>query len=284
MTRLRSTSPTMSKTAFNLALLGLGLLAIAPFIVMVFGSLKTSREISTNPGWIPAEPTVENFARLFTGDTGAVVWRGLLNSFIVTIPFTALTVVLCAMAGYAFTRYTFRGRTALFALLMASILVPFEVNLPSMFTMFAAIGWLDTYQVQILPGTASVIGMFMARQFMAGLPDEVFEAARLDGAGHWRTFWQIAAPMSAPVLGAIALLTFVSKWADYLWPRIVVRDPDLQPIMVLLPSLSTTQDGFIIRYELLMAGAFIVTLPLLLLFLRFQNSLMSGTTVGAVRG
>ncbi|GAA4968549.1 carbohydrate ABC transporter permease [Kineococcus glutinatus] len=280
----RRTGSAGSRLALNLVLLGFAVLVVAPFVTMVFGSVKTPAEITSNPGGIPRSPTVDNFGVLFTGETGMTVWRGLLNSVIVTVPFTAITVVLCAMAGYAFTRYDFRGRKAIFVLMMASILVPFEVNLPSLYAMFAQIGWLNTYQVQILPGTASVIGMFMARQYMSGLPGEVFEAARLDGAGHWRTFRSIALPMSTPVLGAVALLTFVAKWSDYLWPRVVANDPTFQPIMVLLPALSTSQDGFIVRYELLLAGAAIVTLPLLLLFLVFQSTLMSGTTAGAVRG
>jgi ABC-type glycerol-3-phosphate transport system permease component len=126
--------------------------------------------------------------------------------------------------------------------------------------------------------------MFMARQYMRGIPDEVLDAARVDGAGHWTTFFRIALPMSAPILGAIAVLTFVYKWSDYLWPAVMVNDPHLQPIMVTLPALSTNASGFIVRYEILLAGALIVTLPLLLVFGRFQKSLTSGSTVGAVRG
>jgi ABC-type glycerol-3-phosphate transport system permease component len=188
------------------------------------------------------------------------------------------------MAGYAFAKYSFRGKNFLFGILIASMLVPAEVNIPSMYIFFSQIGWLDSYQVQIFPGTASVLGMFMARQFMSGLPNEVLEAAKVDGAGHWRTFWQIALPMSAPMLGAIAVLTFVAKWSDYLWPRIMVGNPAFQPIMVLLPELSTGQDSFIVHYEILLAGALVITLPLLFVFLRFQDQLMSGTTAGAVRG
>jgi ABC-type glycerol-3-phosphate transport system permease component len=164
------------------------------------------------------------------------------------------------------------------------MLVPIEVNIPALYLLFSNVGWLDTYQVQIFPGTASVLGMFMARQYMRGIPDEVLDAARVDGAGHWTTFFRIALPMSAPILGAIAVLTFVYKWSDYLWPAVMVNDPHLQPIMVTLPALSTNASGFIVRYEILLAGALIVTLPLLLVFGRFQKSLTSGTTVGAVRG
>lgn len=268
----------------NLVLLAAAALAVYPFLIMAFGGFKTPGELSTNPGGIPARPTLTNFLNLFTGPTGAETWRSLANSVIVTIPFTALTVLLCAMAGYAFAKFQFRGRNVIFGVLLASMLVPAEVNIPSLYIFFAQIGWLNTYQVQILPGTASVLGMFMARQFMLGIPSEVLEAARVDGAGHWRTFWQVALPMSTPVLGAVAVLTFVAKWSDYLWPRIMISDPTYQPIMVLLPSLSTGSDGYIVHYELLLAGALVITIPLLAVFLRFQDKLMAGTTAGAVRG
>jgi ABC-type glycerol-3-phosphate transport system permease component len=268
----------------NALLLGVAALAIYPYLVMLFGGLKSSGELTTNPGGVPAHPTLRNFTELFSGATGSIMWRSLINSFIITIPFTALTVLLCAMAGYAFAKYRFAGRNLLFALLIASMLVPTEVNIPTLYVLFSRIGWLNSYQVQILPGTASVLGMFMARQYMRDLPDGVLEAANVDGAGHWRRFWHFAVPMSLPILGAIAVLTFVFKWSDYLWPLVMVTDPKYQPIMVSLPQLSTTQSGFIVRYELLLAGCVIITLPLLLLFLRFQETLMRGATAGAVRG
>jgi ABC-type glycerol-3-phosphate transport system permease component len=268
----------------NAFLLGVGVLAVYPYVVMLFGGLKSAGELSTNPSGVPAHPTFSNFTTLFTGQTGSFFLRALLNTFIVTVPFTLLTVLFSAMAGYAFAKYRFAGRDVIFALLIASMLVPPEVNIPTLYVLFAHINWLNTYQVQILPGTASVLGMFMARQYMKSIPDEVLEAASVDGAGHWRKFWSFIVPMSAPVLVAIAVLTFVFKFTDYLWPLVMVSNPKYEPIMVALPSLSTSQTGFIVEYELVLAGCVIVTLPLLLLFLRFQDTLMRGVSAGAVRG
>jgi ABC-type glycerol-3-phosphate transport system permease component len=268
----------------NAFLLGIGVLAVYPFVVMLFGAFKSAEELSTNPSGVPAHPTFSNFTTLFTGQTGSLFLRALLNTFIVTVPFVLLTVLFSAMAGYAFAKYRFPGRNVIFALLIASMLVPPEVNIPTLYVLFARIDWLNTYQVQILPGTASVLGMFMARQYMKSIPDEVLEAASVDGAGHWRRFWSFIVPMSAPVLVAIALLTFVFKFTDYLWPLVMVSNPNYEPIMVALPSLSTSQTGFIVEYELVLAGCVIVTLPLLLLFLRYQDTLMRGVSAGAVRG
>ena len=272
------------KGALNALLIGAALLALYPYLVMAFGGFKSAAELTSNPGGPPTHLTVGNFTTLFSGATGQVMWRSLLNSVIVTVPFTALTVVLCGMAGYAFAKYRFRGRGLLFGLLIASMLVPTEVNIPALYLLFARIDWLNTYQVQILPGTASVLGMFMARQYMRGIPDEVIDAARIDGSGHWHTFWRIALPMSTPVLGAIAVLSFVLKWSDYLWPAVMVNSQQRQPVMVTLPELSTSASGFIVQYEILLAGSLVITVPLLLLFLRFQKTLMNGTTAGAVRG
>jgi ABC-type glycerol-3-phosphate transport system permease component len=273
-----------TRGALNALLYGVAFLAIYPYLVMLFGGFKAAGELSTNPGGIPARPTVGNFIDLLSGDAGAVMWRSLLNSVIVTVPFTTLTVLFCAMAGYAFAKFRFPGRTVIFTLLVASMLVPTDINIPTLYLLFSKIGWLDTYQVQIFPGTASVLGMFMARQYMIAIPDEVIDAARVDGAGQWRTFFRIVAPMSTPVLGAITVLTFVFKWSEYLWPAVMVNSTKFQPIMVTLPALSTSASGFIIRYELLLAGSVIVTLPLLLLFLRFQRHVMASNLAGAVRG
>jgi ABC-type glycerol-3-phosphate transport system permease component len=268
----------------NLFLLGVAVLAVYPFLVMAFGGFKSAGELTSNPSGIPAHPTVSNFSDLFSGTVGSIMWRALLNTFIVTIPYTLLVVIFSAMAGYAFAKYEFRGKKVIFGLLIASMLVPTEVNIPALYVMFSRIHWLNSYQVQIIPGTASVLGMFMARQYMQTIPDEVLEAASVDGAGHWSRFWRFVVPMSTPVLGAIAVLTFTFKFTDYLWPLIMVTVPKYQPIMVALPDFATSQTGFIIEYQLVLAGCLIVTIPMLLVFLRFQNALMRGTTAGAVRG
>ena len=282
--RWRSGRRFAQMSAANVFLLGIGIVALYPFLVMAFGSVKNGEELSTNPSGVPVHPTLSNFSDLFTGQTGSIMIRALLNTFIVAIPYTLLVVMFSAMAGYAFAKYRFRGQGVIFGLLIASMLVPTEVNIPTLYIMFAHIHWLNSYQVQIIPGTASVLGMFMARQYMRTIPDEVLEAASVDGAGHWRRFWRFALPMSAPVLGAIAILTFVFKFSDYLWPLIMVVVSKYQPIMVALPNIATSQDGFIVQYQEVLAGCLVITIPLILIFLRFQDALMRGTTAGAVRG
>jgi len=257
--------------------------AIYPYLVMLFGALKSPSELTGNPAGPPASPTTSNFTTLLSGSPGSVMWRSLGNSIFITACYTLISVMLSAMAGYGFAKHRFRGQGILFALLIASMLVPNEVNIPSLYLIFSHFGWIDTYRVQIIPGTASVLGMFMARQYMRALPDEVIEAARMDGASSWRIFTRIILPICAPVLSAIAVLTFTAKWSDYLWPTVMVNSTSKEPVMVTLPQISTAATGFVVDYTLLLAGCLLITVPLLIAFARLQKSVISGATAGAVR-
>jgi ABC-type glycerol-3-phosphate transport system permease component len=275
---------TRRRALMTLLLLFFLVYFLLPLFWLIVSSTKSNDDLFSTFGlWFAAFHLPQNLHDVFTYNGGVYLsWLG--NTAYYSLVSAVGAAFVSTMAGYAFAKYRFAGHNLLFGLLIASMLVPTEVNIPTLYVLFSRIGWLNSYQVQILPGTASVLGMFMARQYMRGLPDGVLEAANVDGAGHWRRFWHFAMPMSLPVLGAIAVLTFVFKWSDYLWPLVMVTDPKYQPIMVSLPQLSTTQSGFIVRYELLLAGCVIITLPLLLLFLRFQETLMRGATAGAVRG
>lgn len=258
--------------------------AVYPFLLMVFGSLKSMAELASNSAGLPTPATLANFRDLTVGFAGDTMVRGFLNSVFVTTVHTALTVLVAAMAGYAFAKYRFPGRQLVFSLLIASMLIPAEVNTPPLYLMFARIDWLDTYWVLIIPGIANVLMMFLVRQFMVAMPDELLEAARVDGAGHWQVFRHVALPLSAPVLGAVAVFTFVAKWTEYLWPQTMMRSPELQPVMVLLPTLNRSQSTFIVPQELILAGCVIVTVPLMAVFLRYRDKLMSGGLAGAVKG
>jgi ABC-type glycerol-3-phosphate transport system permease component len=215
---------------------------------------------------------------------GNQVVRSFLNSVIISVVSTVLAVFLAGMAGFAFAKLRFRGRDVLFAMLLATLMVPFEVTLPPLYIMFAKVGWLNSYQVQILPSVASVFGLFMVRQYMLSIPDELLDASRLDGASTWQQFWQVVVPISAPVLGAFAILHFIGIWNAYLWPLIVATDPSVQPIMTLLPTIKDPIVGFFTPWGMVMAGCVLVTIPLVAIFLMFQDKFMSGVVVGATKG
>jgi ABC-type glycerol-3-phosphate transport system permease component len=171
----------------------------------------------------------------------------------------------------------------MFMVLLATMMVPGELAIPPLYIMFSRIGWLNSYAVQIFPGIASVFAMFMLRQYMISIPDALIEAAKMDGARHWRIFWSIIVPVSSPVIGALAILTFLHKWNDFLWPLIMINKPKFMPIMVILPTLNEKDSVWSIPWELIMTGCVVVTLPLIFVFLRFQDKFMSSVTMGAVK-
>jgi ABC-type glycerol-3-phosphate transport system permease component len=256
--------------------------SLYPMIVMALGSLKTADQLAINPGGLPQHPTLINYANL-ARFAGGKVTRSFFNALFVATTHTALAVFISAMAAYAFAKYRFRGRDALFALLVATMMIPGEVNIPPLYILFSRIGWLNTYTVQIVPGIASVFGMFLVRQYMLSVPDSLLEAARIDGAGHWRVFTDVMLPVASPALGALAVLVFIHKWNDYLWPLVMVNDVKKLPIMVVLPTLNVAESAWSIPWELVLAGCVAVTVPLLIAFLLLQDKFVSSVTMGAVK-
>lgn len=258
------------------------LFLLYPLFIMLMGSFKTSIELAANPAGLPSRFMLENYVTLFQYNAG-IMTRAYFNSVFVSTSFTILVIWMSSMAAFAFAKYQFKGRDIMFVLLLATMMVPPEINIPPLFIMFSNIGWLDTYQVQIFPGVASVFAMFMFRQYMMSIPSTILEAARIDGAGHFKLYWQIMFPMIAPVAGALSILTFLGKWNDYLWPVIMVRDRDFAPIMAILPTLNTRPDVWHIPWELVLAGCVVVTIPVMIVFFSFQDKFMSSVAIGAVK-
>jgi ABC-type glycerol-3-phosphate transport system permease component len=263
-------------------LVGAAVVSIYPLLVMVLNSFKSDTEVLRNPAGWPIAFTLQSYQNFLSYQDYQSI-RSFANSVVIASVSTAIAVVLAAMAAFAFAKFRFRGRDLMFTVLLGTLMVPGEVTLPPLYVMFAAIGWLNTYQVQIVPGVASVFGLFMIRQYMLSIPNALLEAARVDGASPWQQFWQIVAPISSPVLGAFAILHFVQRWNDYLWPRIVVTNADVQPIMTLLPDIRDPNVGFFIPWGMVMAGCVLVTLPLVLVFLLFQDRFLAGVVVGATK-
>jgi ABC-type glycerol-3-phosphate transport system permease component len=167
--------------------------------------------------------------------------------------------------------------------LLATMMIPGELNIPPLYIMFSRIGWLSTYQVQILPKIANVFAMFMFRQYMLSVPDSLIDAAKIDGAGHFKTFARIVLPVVMPVVGALSILTFLWKWNEYLWPITMVRKTEFLPIMAILPTLNTKEDAWFVPWELVLTGCVVVTFPVIALFFMFQDKFMSSVTIGAVK-
>jgi ABC-type glycerol-3-phosphate transport system permease component len=257
------------------------LIFLYPMVIMVINSFKSNREIFVNPAGLPREWTLSSYREIFQYHSG--LWRNYIVSIVVASSTTIASVMLCALAAFSFAKFEFRGRNLIFALLLSAMMVPHEINIPGRYIMFAKLGLLNTIRALILPNITPILGLFLIRQYMLTIPDALIEAARIDGAGYFKIFWKIIVPVSAPILGAFAILQFMGSWNDYLWPSIVVLDQNIQPIMVVLPRLTDPQTGFERVWGTIMAGNTLATIPILLVFIKYQSRILSSVVVGAIK-
>ena len=271
------------KVVLHAVLIFFCLVSVYPVFVMVSGSFKSMGELMSNAAGLPKEPTLDNYVRLLGYNSG-VITRTFLNSLFIASTTTVLQLVLASMAGFAFSKYQFRGKNLLFMMFMLTMMVPGELLLTPQFLIFSRMGWLNTYQVQIIPAAANTFAMFMFRQFMDSIPNELIEAARIDGAGHTRIYSQIILPTSVPTIGALAILQFLAKWNDFLYPKIRITKVDYKPIMVILPTLTVGGDTAGTPYDLVLAGCTLVTVPMMIAFLCLQDKFLQSVTLGAVKG
>jgi len=255
-------------------------LSLGPLLVMGFDALKTTTEMARNPAGIPREPTVVNLAYLVAKYPGGVFVRSVFNSILVSTGATLLSLFFASLAAYAFAKIPFRGRKILFALLIATMILPVEITIPPLYILFARIHWLNSYKVQIIPFAASVFSLFMLRQYLMAVPDSLIEAARMEGASHGRIFATIIAPLCTPVLSVLAVLNFMGRFNDYFWPVIMVNTAEFKPVMTVLPTIATDANSMFPPSEYLMAGCAVITLPVLIVFLAFRSSFMKGASLG----
>jgi len=255
-------------------------LSLGPLLVMGFDALKTTTEMARNPAGIPREPTMVNLAYLVAKYPGGVFVRSVFNSILVSTGATVLSLFFASLAAYAFAKIPFRGRKVLFALLIATMILPVEITIPPLYILFARIHWLNSYKVQIIPFAASVFSLFMLRQYLMAVPDSLIEAARMEGASHGRIFATIIAPLCTPVLSVLAVLNFMGRFNDYFWPVIMVNTAEFKPVMTVLPTIATDANSMFPPSEYLMAGCALITLPVLIVFLAFRSSFMKGASLG----
>lgn len=254
-------------------------LTMLPLFWMVSASFMPAGEATAVPLRLwPSTPTLEHYRALFARlDLG----RHLAISAGLAAATTVVALACNTLAGYAFAKLPFAGRDRLFRLLLGALVVPGQVAMLPLFLELRALGWIDTWVGVMIPGLASVFGIFLVRQYAAGLPDGVLDAARVDGAGELRVFTRIALPLCAPILVTLGLVTFMGSWNDFLWPLIVLADDRRYTLPVALANLvgEHVQDT-----ELVMAGAVVTVVPVVLLFLVLQRWYVAGITSGGVKG
>lgn len=247
-------------------------LVLTPFVWMLLGSVKNDGELRRNPPtWWPQEATWDNFRELFTRLDFAQFFT---NSLAVALAVTLGNLVFCSMLGYAFAKIDFVGRTWLFRIVLATLMIPGMVTLVPLFVLVSQLGMVNTYWGLILPFLAGPFGVFLMRQFMLGIPDELIDAARVDGAGELRIFWRVVMPLCKPALATLAILTFLASWNNFLWPLVVASTEDMYTLPVALALYSVGQNQT--QYGLLLAGAVVVLLPILIVFLLLQRHFVQG--------
>ncbi|RVU44410.1 carbohydrate ABC transporter permease [Rubrivivax rivuli] len=208
-------------------------------------------------------------------------WRNLGWSVYVALASTALTLLFCSMAGYAFALMEFRFKNALFTLVMATMLLPSFMNMIPTFLIMDALGWIDQHRALYIPGAASAFGIFLMRQFAAAsVPKDLIEAARLDGCGEFGIYWRIVLPLMKPALGTLGLVSFIASWNNFIGPLVVMRNADNYTLPLALRSLQSPVNT---EWGALMTGSAIATLPLLVLFVLCSRQLIAGLTSGAVK-
>jgi multiple sugar transport system permease protein len=258
----------------------LAALFIFPFYWMLKGSLQpSSMAMQVPPAIAPTNLTLNNFYRLFT-ETNAIRW--LVNSIIVAGSSTVLTLFTASFAGYAFAKMRFPGRTAIFWILVAAMMVPKQVTLVPLYIMMNQYGLYNTYPGMFLPMVAWPFGLFLFRQFMQSIPSDIIESARIDGAHEFTTYLRIIVPMSRPAFATVGIMYFIQTWNDYMWQLVIVKDLFMSTLPVGIAKVSRTQ--FEVDYGLLMAGTAFGSILVAIAFFAFQKHFVRGLTMGAVKG
>lgn len=252
---------------------------VFPMVWAFFTSFKSNAEIqSAGFSMLPKAWTLENYAELLLGNDSAPVLKWFINSLIISVSHTILVVVVVALAGYGYTRLHFKGRDALFTLLLGSMMFPTLMNLIPNFKIVDMLGWTNTFLAVIVPGAAGVYNIFLVRQFAMGIPKELDESAVVDGAGEFQIFWHIILPLLRPVLTVVALFSFTGSWNDFLWPSIVMSDIDKLPIT---PGLQLLQGQYMTYPGIGTAGALLALIPTFLLYLVAQKSFMQSMALNS---
>lgn len=265
---------------FYLLLILVALFFFLPLLWMAVTAFKPFAEW-LSPNWIPRDLTLANFTSVFRDPTLPVT-RWFFNSLFIAVAFTTLILAIDSMAAYAYARMEFPGKNLLFTLLLATLVMPGIMFLIPNYLTIAKLGWLRTYQGVIAPGLSGVFGVFFLRQFFQGIPREMEEAAAIDGASVWRTFFSVVLPLSGGALATLGVITFLGSWNDFLWPLLIVgSDRQLQTLPV---GLATLQGQYTFDYGKLMAGALVVTLPVLILYVFAQRYIVESISTTGIKG
>lgn len=272
--------PKISSKGFAYAaLLLLAITMLAPFLWMISTSLMTDLEVYQYPPQLaPDHPRWENYVEAMRYQPFG---RYFFNSFLITAFSVLGQIVFCSLAAYAFARLHFKGRDKIFALYLATMMVPAIVTLIPVFLLVSAFGWMNTYAALITPSLGSVWGIFLLRQFFLTIPKELEEAARMDGASEWMIYWRVVMPLSKPALATLAIFAFMATWRDFLWPLLVTNRAEMRTVEVGIAAFSSQ---YSVDWTHQMAAAVLVMLPIVLVFFFAQRYFIRGLTLTGLKG
>ena len=269
----------MRHRLFNLLLFALALLSTMPFLWLIHASF-TESVVSPNTTHSTTQWTLFNFRFLF--NKYPFIWWSI-NSVFVSCAQTVLVVVLCTLGGYGLAKYTFRFKKLIMAVMFCSMLVPHQILMPSMQLILYRIGWMDSYAAIIIPGAISVFGIFLFHQSMKQVPDDLLNAARIDGCNEFGLYWNIALPMVRPMTGAFTLLSFMGNWNSFLWPQIVLHSHDKYTLPIGLTNMMG-QSELATPSGVVLAGTLLSVIPVVILFFVLQKDFVAGIASGAIKG
>ena len=270
--------PRAPAVALHAGLAALAAATLVPFVWMVSASFMAPGEANTfPPPFLPAAATLASYRALFVRLS---LGRFALNSLLVSVAATAFSLLLNSMAGYAFAKLRFGGRDRIFGALVAALVIPTQVAMLPLFLLLRTMGLVNSYWGVIVPSMAGIFGIFLVRQYALSLPDELLDAARIDGASEFRIYRSIVLPLCRPVLVTLGVFTFMGVWNDFMWPLIVLTDASKYTLPVALAGLVGEHAP---DTELMMAGAVLTVLPVLIVFLALQRSYVEGITMGGIK-
>jgi multiple sugar transport system permease protein len=261
--------------AWTLLMLG-GIIMLMPFAYMLAGSIKPNHEIY-ELSLLPHEPTLDNYRRLLER-SDFPRWFG--NSLLIGTVTTLSVLFFDSLVGYALAKFSFRGRYIVFIAILSTLMIPTEMLVLPWYSMARNLGWLDTYWGIAFPGLMTGFGVFLMKQFFEDVPDELLDAARLDGLNELQVWWQVAMPLVGPALSALAIFTFLGNWTAFLWPLIAITDRNLYTLPVGIASFS---GEFQTEWEMVMTGAAVATIPTIVVFLLLQRYIIRGISLAGIK-
>jgi multiple sugar transport system permease protein len=249
-----------------------------PFFLMLSSAFKTSAEIIRIPPTLfPRDPSLDSF-RTVLNDAPFLRWFG--NSLLVSSTITLIVLFTCSLAGYIFAKFEFPGRDAIFVVLLMTMMVPFPVLLIPTYLIANELGLINSLWALIVPAMVSAFGIFLMRQFIAGIPTDLIEAARLDGASEWSIYARIVVPLARPPMAALGIFTFLAAWNDYLWPLIVINDLEKSTLPLALTFFNSQHAQ---RYDLVMAAASMAVIPVIIVFVIFQRQIVNALVLAGLK-